>query len=91
MVTVNELSLIHIFTAMNNATIIRPLAHVITTSSGAHKIPVVASHGSAAWIDEEGAYTEGDETFGQAQLDAHKVGTIIKVSEEDVYKRQPLP
>ena len=56
--------------------------HVITTSSGAHKIPVVASHGSAAWIDEEGAYTEGDETFGQAQLDAHKVGTIIKVSEE---------
>ena len=69
-------------TAMNNATIIRPLAHVIKTSSGAHKIPVVASHGSAAWIDEEGAYTEGDETFGQAQLDAHKVGTIIKASEE---------
>lgn len=68
--------------AMEDATIIRSFAHVITTSSGAHKIPVVASHGSAAWIDEEGAYTEGDETFGQAQLDAHKVGTIIKVSEE---------
>lgn len=69
-------------TAMSEATIIRPLAHVITTSSGSHKIPVVASHGSAAWIDEGGAYTEGDETFGQAQLDAHKVGTTIKVSEE---------
>ena len=62
--------------AMRDATIVRPLAHVITTSSGVHKIPVVASHGSAAWIDEEGAYTEGDETFG------HKVGKIIKVSEE---------
>lgn len=62
--------------------VIRAHAHVITTSSGLHKIPVVATHGSAAWIDEEGAYTESDETFGQVQLDAHKVGTVIKVSEE---------
>ncbi len=67
---------------LNENTIIRAHAHVITTSSGLHKIPVVASHGSAAWIDEEGAYTESDEAFGQVQLDAHKVGTIIKVSEE---------
>ena len=62
--------------------VIRANAHVITTSSGLHKIPVVASHGSAAWIDEEGAYTDSDEVFGQVQLDAHKVGTVIKVSEE---------
>ena len=68
--------------AMESETVIRPHATVITTSSGLHKIPVVASHGSAAWIDEEGAYTESDEAFGQVQLDAHKVGTIIKVSEE---------
>lgn len=67
---------------LNAATVIRSNAHVITTSSGLHKIPVVASHGSAAWIDEEGAYTESDDVFGQVQLDAHKVGTIIKVSEE---------
>lgn len=67
---------------LNENTIIRAHAHVITTSSGLHKIPVVASHGSASWIDEEGAYTESDETFGQVQLDAHKVGTVIKVSEE---------
>ena len=62
--------------------VIRANAHVITTSSGLHKIPIVASHGSAAWIDEEGAYTDSDEVFGQVQLDAHKVGTVIKVSEE---------
>ena len=67
---------------LNENTVIRAHAHVITTSSGLHKIPVVASHGSAAWIDEEGAYTESDDVFGQVQLDAHKVGTIIKVSEE---------
>ena len=67
---------------LNENTVIRSLSHVITTSSGLHKIPVVASHGSAAWIDEEGAYTESDDVFSQVQLDAHKVGTLIKVSEE---------
>lgn len=67
---------------LNENGIIRAHAHVITTSSGLHKIPVVASHGSAVWIDEEGAYTDSDEVFGQVQLDAHKVGTLIKVSEE---------
>ena len=67
---------------LEQATVIRHHAHVITTSSGSHKIPVVASHGSAAWLDEGGQYTESDEVFGQVQLDAHKVGTIIKVSEE---------
>jgi len=69
-------------TGLKENTVIRAHAHVITTSGGLHKIPVVASHGSVSWIDEEGAYTESDETFGQVQLDAHKVGTIIKVSEE---------
>lgn len=62
--------------------IIRRFAHVITTNNGVHKIPIVASHGSAAWLDEEDAYTSSDDTFGQVQLDAHKVGTLIKVSEE---------
>jgi len=67
---------------LKEANLIRANAHTFTTSAGLHKIPVVASHGSAAWIDENGAYTESDEVFGQVQLDAHKVGTIIKVSEE---------
>ena len=68
--------------ALNEENAIRAHAHIITTSNGLHKIPVVASHGSAAWIEEEGAYTESDEVFGQVNLDAHKVGTLIKVSEE---------
>ena len=67
---------------LEEGNIIRNHANVITTSSGSHKIPVVASKGSAAWIDEEGQYTESDDVFGQVQLDAHKVGTIIKVSQE---------
>ena len=67
---------------LNEANIIRSHAHVITTSHGIHKIPVVASHGSASWMDEEGAYQESDEAFGQVNLDAHKLGTLVKVSEE---------
>ncbi len=68
--------------ALTENGIIRSHARIITTSNGLHKIPVVASHGSASWIDEEGDYIESDESFGQVQLDAHKVGTMIKVSEE---------
>lgn len=61
--------------------IIRGLATVVSTSSD-RPIPVVSSHGTASWIAEEGAYSESDEAFGQKVLYAHKVGTLIKVSEE---------
>lgn len=61
---------------------IRTLAHVFSTSNGVHKIPVVRTKGNASWIDENGSYGESDDVFGQEQIDAHKVGTIIKVSEE---------
>ena len=62
--------------------IIRNHAYSFVTSTGIHKIPLVGSHGSASWIEEEGAYQESDDTFSQVSLDAHKVGTIIRVSEE---------
>ena len=62
--------------------IIREHAYVFQTNSGSHKIPVVTNKGSASWIDEEGGIPEGDDTFGQQTIGAHKVGTIIKVSEE---------
>ena len=55
---------------------------VIQTSSGDRKIPVAASKGEAAWIDEEGAFTESDDTFSQVSIGAYKVGTMIKVSDE---------
>lgn len=67
---------------LEGSNVIRAHAHAFTTSNGVHKIPVVASKGTASWIDEEGAYTESDDVFGQEQIDAHKLGTIIKVSEE---------
>ena len=62
--------------------IFRKLAHVINTSSGDRKIPVVASKGSASWVDEEGTISESDDAFSQVSIGAYKLGTLIKVSNE---------
>jgi HK97 family phage major capsid protein len=68
--------------ALADQNIMRGLATVIQSDSGDRKIPVVASNGAATWIAEEGAFVEADDAFTQITLGAHKVGTIIKVSEE---------
>ena len=68
--------------ALSQNNIIRDHAHVFTTNSGTHKIPVVTTKGTASWVDEGGTITEGDDVFGQQLIGAHKVATLIKVSEE---------
>lgn len=68
--------------SLQEENIFRKLAHVITTSSGDRKIPVVASKGSASWVDEEGTITESDDSFAQVSIGAYKLGTLIKVSNE---------
>ena len=68
--------------ALEEENIFRQLATIITTSSGDRKIPVVATKGSASWVDEEGAIPEADDAFGQVSIGAYKLATIIKVSEE---------
>jgi len=68
--------------ALQEENLFRRLAKVITTASGDRKIPIVASKGTASWIDEEGAIPESDDSFGQVSIGAYKLGTMIKVSEE---------
>lgn len=68
--------------ALEEKNIFRRLAHVIHTSSGERKIPVSVSKGTAAWIDEEAAYPESDDSFGQVSISAYKLATMIKISEE---------
>ncbi len=68
--------------ALEEQNIFRQLAHVIHTSSGDRKIPVVTSKGTASWIDEEDQYPESDDAFGQVSIGAYKLATMIKVSEE---------
>ena len=61
---------------------LRTLCTIIRTESGDRKIPVVASHGTASWVEEEGQIPESDDAFGQISIGAHKVATMIKVSDE---------
>lgn len=68
--------------ALQEANVLRGLCNVITTSYGDRKIPVVASHGSAVWMDEEGGFDESDDAFTQVTLSAYKLGTMLKVSDE---------
>jgi len=68
--------------SLEEENIFRQLANVITTSSGDRKIPVVASKGTASWVDEEGQIPESDDSFGQVSIGAFKLATMIKVSEE---------
>ena len=71
-----------LISALEAENVIRKHAHVFTTSHGSHKIPVVSTRGTAAWVDEEGQIPESDDAFGQQLIGAHKVATLIKVSEE---------
>lgn len=68
--------------ALQEQNIFRQLAHVISTSSGDRKIPIAVTKGTAAWIDENAAYPESDDTFGQISIGAYKLATTIKVSDE---------
>ncbi len=43
---------------------------------------MVATKGTASWVDEEGAISESDDSFGQVSIGAYKLATMIKVSEE---------
>lgn len=68
--------------ALEEQNIFRQLANVITTSTGDRKIPVVATKGTASWVDEEGSIPESDDGFGQVSIGAYKLATMIKISEE---------
>ena len=68
--------------ALEEENIFRKLAHIINTASGDRKIPVVATKGTASWVDEEGQIPESDDSFAQVSIGAYKLATMIKVSEE---------
>ena len=68
--------------ALEEENIMRRLATVIRTESGDRQIPVVASKGSASWVEEEALIPESADTFDQVTLNAYKVATMIRVSTE---------
>lgn len=67
--------------ALDEENIIRRLAKVVTTYHE-RKIPVALGHSVAQWTTENSAYTEGNPTFGQKQIDAYKLTDLCRVSVE---------
>ncbi len=61
--------------------IMRQLTSAIPTAND-RNLPIVTDNGEAGWIDENAAYPESDIAFGNVKLAAHKLGRIIKISEE---------
>lgn len=61
--------------------VMRRLCKVITTDNE-RKIPVAATHSTAAWTAENAAYTESNPTFSQKTIDAFKLTDLVKVSIE---------
>lgn len=70
-----------IITGLDEFNVMRNLCKVITTSAE-RKIPVAATHSTAAWTAENAAYTESDPTFSQKTIDAFKLTDLVKVSIE---------
>jgi len=68
--------------ALAEENLVRKLARVIKTDTGDKVIPMVKSHGSATWMDENALVPESDDKFDQITVGAHKLGTFIKVSDE---------
>jgi len=68
--------------ALEEYNIMRKLSRIIRTSSGDLHIPVAATRGTAAWVEEAGVIPTSDTNFGQVTLGAYKLGTMIKVSHE---------
>lgn len=67
---------------LEDENIMRGLVHIIRTGSGEHKIPIVASHGTGSWVEEEQQIPESDDSFNQVTLTAHKFATMIRISRE---------
>lgn len=61
--------------------IMRQISAVIQTTS-TELIPIEASKAQFAWMDEAAAFSETDLTFNQISIGAHKLGGMIKITDE---------
>jgi len=67
--------------AMNTISVLRPLCTEITTN-GDSALPIVNSHGKAAWVPEGHPIPMVKDAFDRVNLDSHKLAAIIRVTSE---------
>lgn len=66
---------------LNTLSRTRSISNVISTTS-TRNVPVEGDAPTFEWIDETGTYGETKSTFRNKQINAYKLGGIIKVSDE---------
>ena len=66
---------------LNTLGLTRSISTTISTTS-TRNIAIEGEAPTFAWIEEKGTYGETGSTFGNKQIKAHKLGGIIKVSDE---------
>lgn len=66
---------------LNTLSRTRSISNVIATTS-TRNVPVEGDAPTFEWIDETGTYGETKSKFGNKQINAYKLGGIIKVSDE---------
>lgn len=71
-----------IIEGLKEENVIRRLATTINTNSGTLKMPSAGDDAVASWLDESGSYSQTDVSFGQVTLSHHKLGAVIKATEE---------
>jgi len=74
-----------LISGLEEENILRKLVTIIQTASGDRKIPVVATKGTATWLDEGAVVPDSDDSFTQITIGAHRLSTSIKVSNELLY------
>ena len=67
--------------AMNTISVLRPLCTEITTN-GDSALPIVNSHGKAAWVPEGYPIPMVKDAFDKVNLNSHKLAAIIRVTNE---------
>lgn len=67
--------------AMNTISVLRPLCTEITTD-GDSALPIVNSHGKAAWVPEGYPIPMVKDSFDKVNLNSHKLAAIIRVTNE---------
>ena len=70
-----------IIDGLRDENVLRRISRVVKTEHSL-RIPITDETGTAQWISEEHPFVDSDVSFDQVTLDAFKLGTLIKVSEE---------
>lgn len=67
---------------LDDTVVMRQLGTVFKTQHGTHKLPMYTDVADAVWMAENSAFEYEDDSFGELEFGAHKLGKGLKISDE---------